>query len=164
MWRLGRLAWRRAHKPWKGFEAQIDFRERMDDPRNRVAVVRGKIDRMGGVLLRPGTPICAILMRYPCSHGLSKKYRAQGESVAKDCLFIVLRLRLRDCIAQQCGLTRGVKAGEKRKRHTSADVHPDLTKQARVEVDCRPTPIEPKKFDLEDTEVTELSTEAANGI
>ena len=136
----------------------------MDNPWHRVAVVRGKIDGVGGVLLHPGTPICTILMRYPSGHGLSKKYRAQSEAVAKDRLFIVLRLRLRNCIAQGCGLTRGVEAGKKRKRHTPADVHPDLIKQAWVEVDCRPTPIEPEKFNLENSEVSKLSTEAANGI
>ena len=136
----------------------------MDDPWHRVAVIRSKIDGMGGVLLHPGTPICMIPWRYPCGHGLSKKYRAQGEAVAKDRFLIVLRLRLRNSFAQGCRFTRSIKAGEKRKRHTSADVHPDLIKQARVEVDCRPTPIEPEKFDLKDSEVAELSTEAANGI
>ncbi|OIQ70196.1 hypothetical protein GALL_481940 [mine drainage metagenome] len=136
----------------------------MDDPWHRVAVVRRKIDRVGSVPLHPITPICTVFMRYPCGHGLGQKYRAQGEAIAKDRLLIAFRLRLRNRIPQGRGFARSVKASEKRKRHTSADVHPDLVEQARVEVDRRPTPIEPEKFDLEDSEVAELSTEAANGI
>src|SRR5882724_422121 len=133
----------------------------MDNPWNRVAVVRNKIDGVGSVLLDPRTPICAILARYPPGNSLAKKYRAYGKTVQKDRFFIVFSLRLRNGIAQRCGLTCGVKAGEKRKRHTSADVHADLIKQARVEVDCGPAPIELKKFDFEDSEITKLSTEAA---
>src|SRR3984893_2870938 len=92
----------------------------MDAPWPGVVVVRRKIDGVGGVLLRPATPVCAILIRYPCGHGLSKKYRAQGEAIAKDRFLIDLRLRLRNSLAQGYGFTRGVEAGEKRKRHTSA--------------------------------------------
>src|SRR5882757_4965317 len=134
----------------------------MDYPGNWVAAISGKVDGVGRVLPDPGTPIRAILMRYSSGDGLGKQYRAQRKAIAKDNSLIVLRLRLPDCFAQGCGVTSSVKAGEKRKRHTPADVHPDLIKQARVEVDNRPTPIEPKKFDLEDAEVTEFSTEAAN--
>ena len=114
--------------------------------------VRGKIDSIGSMLLYPGPPICPILVRYPSGDGLSKKYRAQCEAIEKDNSLIVVRLRLPDCFAQGCGVTSSFQAGEKRKRHTPADVHTDLIKQPWVEIDDRPSPFEPKKFNLENSE------------
>ena len=43
-----------------------------------------------------------------------------------------------------------------------ADVHSDLAKQPRVEVYCRPTSVKPEKFDFEDSEVAEFSTESTD--
>jgi len=61
-------------------------------------------------------------------------------------------------------MTRGVEACEKRKRHSAVNVHPHLVKEAWVEVDRYPVPIEPEKFDLEDPKITELSAKAENRI
>src|ERR1700722_11609978 len=128
----------------------------MDESRYRVRRVRGKIDGVGSMPLDPVAPIQAILVRNPCGHTSSKKYCSQREAVEKDRLLILLRLGICNCFAQRFELTCNIKAGKKRKRHTPADVHPDLVKQAWVEVDCRPTPIGPKKLDFEDSEIAEF--------
>ena len=125
----------------------------MNYPRNWVTTVRCKVDGVGRVLSNPDPPICPILVRYSSGDGLSKKHRAQRKAIAKDNSLIVVRLRLPDCFAQGCGVTRSVEAGEKRKRHTPADIHTDLIKQAWVEIDDRPAPFEPKKFNLENSRI-----------
>jgi hypothetical protein len=103
-------------------------------------------------------------MRYSPCDSLRKKKRAQGKSIAKDNSLTLLHLRLPDCFAQGSSVTSSVKARKERKRHTSAYVHPDLIKQARVKVDNRPTAIEQNKLNLEDSKVFQFSTKAANCI
>src|SRR4051794_16335130 len=142
----------------------MDLRERMDDPRNRIAAVGGVIDRIGRVLFKPCMPMPAIIMRHSPCDSLGEKECAQGRPIAKDNLLIILHLRLPDRFAQERGVPNSAKARKERKRHTSAYVHPDLIKQAWVKVYDRPTAIKHNKLDLEHSEIFQLTTKPANGI
>src|SRR5579883_1667982 len=108
--------------------------------------------------LYPVAPMYPILRRNPPGHGFRKKDRSQCEAVEKGRLLAALFLRFRYCLAQSGRLVRIIEAAKKGQWHTPSDVHSDLAKQARIEVDCRPTRSEPEKFNLEDSEISELST------
>ena len=47
----------------------------MNNPGHRVVGGRGEIDGIRGMLLRPGSPVCAIRRRYSPGKRLREQYR-----------------------------------------------------------------------------------------
>ena len=96
---------------------------------------------------------------------LREQYRAQGEAVKEHrSQTDILLVRLLDGVPQGGRVARGVEAGQKRKRHSTANVQPDLTEHARIEVDRSPMSLEPDEFDLEHPEVIQLATKLINRV
>ena len=99
-----------------------------------------------GVLLPAIAPSWEFLFRYPTNQDFRQEDRAHGEAIAKDRLFVLLGLCLATSSYWGLGITDGIEAGKKRQRHTAANIDPDLTEDARVEIDNCPMTVEAEEL------------------
>jgi hypothetical protein len=137
----------------------------MDNSWHSVIGVHSIIDRMIGAPLHPAAPIGPVTSRNAPGYRASQKYCVKREYIIERGREIpVVGLRLLDRGLQGRRLASRVKTGQQRERHPAPNVHADLIEKSWVEVNYRPLPVEPYEFDLEDSEVTEFSTKAANPI